>query len=600
MSEAAAASHGSKTSDALFQVFGDMGSSWMYNSVIRLTLNGSQPRWTADDWSFMPIDLSPFDIDKDTSTSAASLSAASQGLEHTQASFTTQAIRARLECMAFDTSDQGSWLTSHDLANSSTWNTSVNPSYIDRGFELGYARRLPFSSWMATELNETDPTSSPIAQVPFYGSGQRIICCENITDTNVGPGSVGYWTSHDPNGYTSNTFSVKWIHGQPIEGYLMTDQADYEKHLMWTEPPRLTALNCTPVIEKAKANVTIETGSGRVLQWQILGEPQPDTAAWTDAFKYNETIVGSGYSSVYNMTTSHGVLFIAALLNAAWSSRYSTSFMEALLDHTFKFRLPGLNVDYMTYAMLKLAGDDHQALLDPTILQHTANRVFATLFQDFVNHNVSLIHGGWVYEPFSASHASKAQARAENISPSAAVGEQVTLEVSRPIEVLKMSPVAAGISIAVLCCLIAIAILVAISSHSQQNLLLSRLQSLADIGVLVAGSERLLERLRDDTITDDEWKNSAELSMKLGWFTGNDGSRRWGIELAEAFANDHPVMEEQGEGQQPETESLLATEAPSDLSSTPPRLSPPERGERPESQFLLQRKTVPGRPAQSP
>lgn len=153
---------------------------------------------------------------------------------------------------------------------------------------------------------------------------------------------------------------------------------------------------------------------------------------------------------------------MVGLLNAARFHDSSSSGVEETSARPIKFRLPSLNVDIVTYAMLRLAGDDHEALLDPAVLYDTANRAFATLFQDFVNHNVSLTHGGWMYEPFYAPTAASVRARAEDTS-SSAVGEgQVTLENSRSIEVLKMSPVVAGISIAVLCCLIAIALLVVI------------------------------------------------------------------------------------------------------------------------------------------
>lgn len=53
-------------------------------------------------------------------------------------------------------------------------------------------------------------------------------------------------------------------------------------------------------------------------------------------------------------------------------------------ERTFKLRLPGLNVDCMTYGMLKLANDDLLALFNETLFHSTAGAVFSILFEHYV------------------------------------------------------------------------------------------------------------------------------------------------------------------------------------------------------------------------
>ena len=69
---------------------------------------------------------------------------------------------------------------------------------------------------------------------------------------------------------------------------------------------------------------------------------------------------------------SYGILFLDTLLSAADVESIGgqdrtvgySDYWENTNVSNFNIREPGLNVDYMTYSMLRLANDDYRALLD--------------------------------------------------------------------------------------------------------------------------------------------------------------------------------------------------------------------------------------------
>src|SRR5438045_3367785 len=105
--------------------------------------------------------------------------------------------------------------------------------------------------------------------------------------------------------------------------------------------------------------------------------------------------------SAADVMSSYGVLFQDSLLNAAALDRLDGNVhawgSENLDVKTFNFRTQGLNVDFMSYAMYSLVGEDAEALLDLAILQSCAQRVFSTFFQHFVSSNVTS-DGSWAFQ----------------------------------------------------------------------------------------------------------------------------------------------------------------------------------------------------------
>jgi hypothetical protein len=61
--------------------------------------------------------------------------------------------------------------------------------------------------------------------------------------------------------------------------------------------------------------------------------------------------------------------------------------------YTIRDRSKGLNVDFMTYSMYTLAGQDPAALLNGTLFKDLAQRTFTTFFQHFVSGNLLTTSG---------------------------------------------------------------------------------------------------------------------------------------------------------------------------------------------------------------
>lgn len=153
---------------------------------------------------------------------------------------------------------------------------------------------------------------------------------------------------------------------------------------------------------------------------------------------------------------------------------------------------------------------------------------------------------------------------------------EVTLDVSVPVEVLQMSPTAAYLCLTILLCLTAISVLLAIASLRHQHLLLQPIESIADVALLVAGSEKLLEHLRNPHVSDDELRDADAYRMKLGWFTSKDGTSRWGIELASAGTSSDVQREEEEEASSPPSENHKARPPPEARALLPHPDSPGE------------------------
>lgn len=549
-------------------LFRDMQVSWMYSSAIRATLNGSRPAWTSDDWSFVPLDLSALpDIEGSQNVDANSSSDDNLSNSIPSATFETQAIRARLECNPYDLSNTDQWLSSVDVSNSSAWNISLSPSHLTAGWELGaYLDGEPHeTSVIYTHSDDPAAVECPWQQsTSFYANEGRLVCCENVTDDSIGLSSAGYWSRpsnqtmlvpedldkcpQDKPDWEVYDFSVKWLRGRPVENYIRVDSE--APHMVWADPPRMSASNCRSIIETADARVKAEVPTGRVLEYELLRSPQPDEWAWTASFdlnRANEKGFDEPEGGVFNVTTSHGVLFVTAMSVSAQLEYMEpvpldippSDLMESFSDRTFKVRGPGLNVDYMSYSMLKMVGDDHEALLDSKTLQDTASKTFSTFFQHFVSHNLSTIHGGWVYQrlgdrlPLDVGNSTPTAF--DDAVSSYPPGAQIDIELSIPVEVLEMSLTAASICLAILVYLVVVAIVLAINNQRRQHLILRRIESFADVALLFAGSDRLLKLLADCDVSDDFIKHGKDTQLRLGWFTATDSSKRWGIELVSAM-----------------------------------------------------------------
>ncbi|KAJ2998606.1 hypothetical protein NUW58_g264 [Xylaria curta] len=540
----------------------NLTTSWMYGATTQLTLQGPDPPWSVDGWSFVPsalnITASPY-IQRTGNSSELSFLSINVTIQ-------SPAVRARLECSPYNLIDnEAQWLTKWDLTDKTNWNRTANPRNLTIGFELGLRGDGRYDNSFYPE-----ESSWGGKRTSFFVNDRRLNCCENRTTESVGLASIGYWSANlAPDSfypYIAETwptnFTVKWIRGRPLEGIMGAGEQpnDIEKHLIWVEQPQMVALNCQPIIETANSQVTVDVDTGRVISYEILEVPRVDREAWNhpwvvhrhgfDSYSPHGDFAATRsliYLPEINVTVSHGVLFITGLLGVADMSSIMGEYIgheqerfgtEDIQEQTFNFRQPGLNVDYMTYAMLSLVNFDHQQLLDAATLERTANRTFSTMYQHFVNNDVSLTAGGHAYQPLGEKLpdiGDRLERRRRDIKDTTTANttgrQEIIMQISRPVELLNISTPAAWICMVILAYLIVSCSVLIVASRQYNRLLPVPTTTIADTAALVAGSTKLLKlsRLRSTSSI----KSDGNILAKLGWFNDAEGQKRWGIELSD-------------------------------------------------------------------
>ncbi|KAI1362078.1 hypothetical protein F5Y08DRAFT_355579 [Xylaria arbuscula] len=549
-----------RRSTVLANLFGNLRASWVYGAVVQLSLNGPEPSWSSQGWNFVPVDLTST-TKTDGSTLLHTTDNASNPIDSwlTKVTVETEGIRGRLECSEYDFLDNTSlWLTEWRLPEGATLNPQISHGYeLSRNFYLGLYDPNTYY-WDPSQEPESDLEDLDHRRTTLFSSDRRLQCCQNGTGDDISQASIGYWSPNLVNPQTyypaiseswPANFTVKWIRGRAVEANLLKSRGAEEVRLIWTEQPQMTALNSSPSMAT----------NGRVLDFRLLSEPQGDEFAWTDDFLAYRTPDGYSYTETdVNMTTSHGILFTLGLLGAAdlenfigatfigdvpGSEAFAIPEAERLEEQTFNIRQSGLNVDYMSYAMLSLANNNHSALLDAEVLRSAAQKTFSTFFQHYVNNNVSLASGGYVYqssgerlptdigEPFDGNFPKKTTTTTTAGSDANGNGtaKMVNSVVSRPMEILSMSEPAAWICVFILGYLITTCILLTIASRNYNRLLLQEVNSIADVASLIAGSNRLLKAARERSL--ENLKHDDAFEAILDWFLTEQGDLRWGIEI---------------------------------------------------------------------
>ncbi|KKY14796.1 hypothetical protein UCDDS831_g07972 [Diplodia seriata] len=112
--------------------------------------------------------------------------------------------------------------------------------------------------------------------------------------------------------------------------------------------------------------------------------------------------------------------------------------------------------------------------------------------------------------------------------------------VDRPVELLQMNAIAVWLSIAILIWLIITTIVVVALQRRYLRNLKRNVECIADVLVLIAGSDRLLRLVRGREL-DVEWDDAGEIKTKLGWFENGEGQRRWGIEIVDEEREEEQV-----------------------------------------------------------
>jgi hypothetical protein len=497
--------------------------NWLPGAAIQLSLNGTKPSWTQDDWSFIPIHLNINHQrnDKDTIPSRKNVT------------ITTSALRARLECVRVP-----------EVANTSTWLThpetiqSPTESFNLEGLERYYS------------FNHTMFDNSP-SNTSAFATSSVLRCCSNETKKDPGTAVIGYWSPVDVENFPNTNsqwpipFVTKWIVGKPLT--LMGSEHDGAQMLLFKEVPDLQAARCMPIVETADARVVVDMETSMIQSYEIISPVDAAPSAWSEVFVRHTPTHGNAtqqyderYRGPLNVTTSYGVLFMGSMFKAAdpYIGPDGTSFSESIHDNAFVMRDTeiGMNMDLMTYSMYRLVNKDPRALLDYATLVTHANHTFQTFFQHFINNGLSLDQGGLGYQKIdddSMDALGEPVTWDGRILPqrkyaSRNTNRTVEASVSHRIQVLHMNTTATYLSVAIIIWLIGTSAVVSCLQRKYTNPLIRDVQLIADILVLVAGSDRLLRLLEERGVA---LKNAHDVKTMLGWFKDKNGEVRWGIEV---------------------------------------------------------------------
>jgi hypothetical protein len=524
----------------LDKLYADPSKNWLYGAGIQQSLNGSQLPWTLDGWNFLPVDLSKI-LGHSTKRTPTTGSADNTAVFSANVSMRIPAIKARLDCTAVDeVANVSSWIDFEDIYNQST-------SFMPDSFaQVNGSGKVELYSLPDYIFAGSDSHTSTLSTFKSVG------CCQNGTIADPQQSILGYWSPVLPpnhkikdGSYPYDTLSwplslvSKWIVGKPI----ILKNIRKQNMVYFKETPRMQAAHCKPIIETAEASVVVDRSSGQVHTYQFDATTSTTNAAWSDVFTRHDdpSMHHNRNSSVpsQNVTASFGVLFLDALLGLADRSHTSTvSYTESLDENAFVFRDPGngINMDLMTYSMYTLAKKDPEALLNFTTLAHHADRTFQTFFQHFVNSGMSLSKGGYAYQPIddnsmnTLGHAvDKNGTRiAEKSFPVLNTNRTIEASVSQRIRVLHMNTTATYLSTAILIWLIFTTLLVTGLQRRYTRFINRDVQLIADMLVLIAGSDNLLELMADEGV---ELKKSKDVKTMLGWFRDRSGEVRWGVEV---------------------------------------------------------------------
>jgi hypothetical protein len=215
------------------------------------------------------------------------------------------------------------------------------------------------------------------------------------------------------------------------------------------------------------------------------------------------------------------------------------------VEDTFKIRdtIQGLNLDLMSYAMYKLANQDPKSLLNSSIMLQHAQTTFSTFFQHFASMNARPDAPFGAYQNIGDDSLDEVLAYnfsyrfpryydpyvPENVYQKLNTSRLVNGTMSTRIEFLRMNNLATWLSVVSLGWLICTSIVIITIQRSYLSPLLRDIESLADVLVLVAGSESLLKLVRENDIKS--LAKNPDIMTKLGWFRGKDGETRWGVEV---------------------------------------------------------------------
>jgi hypothetical protein len=206
----------------------------------------------------------------------------------------------------------------------------------------------------------------------------------------------------------------------------------------------------------------------------------------------------------------------------------------------------GLNLDLMSFSAYARVGKNAKALLDYDTLLRETQTVFTTIFQHFASSTISK-DGGWVFQPIGATLEGLGPAIPCNEScqyyfpisspdyvsndfPPSNTSRTINATISTRVKILQMNIVATWLSVGILVELALTMVAIIAVQGRYFNNMVRGVDTIADVLVLIAGSPKLLRMVEEKGVK----KMVAEkVFTKLGWFKGEDGRRRYGIEVVD-------------------------------------------------------------------
>jgi hypothetical protein len=188
---------------------------------------------------------------------------------------------------------------------------------------------------------------------------------------------------------------------------------------------------------------------------------------------------------------------------------------ENIWDESFNIRdaTLGINMDFMSYSTWFLAQKNSTALLDAATLLEHSQQTFQTFFQHYAGKT------RWTDgERIAYIKADKDDSK------------EIDVTTTDRIEVLAMVDSATWLCLAITFALVLILITLIITLRIAYppTLMNRKVECLADMLALIAGSDELLAHVEDKS--DDELNRSG-IRTRLGWFKDKLGVVRWGIEV---------------------------------------------------------------------
>lgn len=236
--------------------------------------------------------------------------------------------------------------------------------------------------------------------------------------------------------------------------------------------------------------------------------------------------------------------------------------LDDSLDRSFQFQMRGLNVDFMSYAMLALANNSKEALLDLEPYQELADKTFGVFFKHFAAENATSAQGNYVYSPVGEDYipwslgpviynsilmrrSDQGALDTGNRTSATDFEAQATLHV--PTEQLVMSPISVIMCFVLLTILIIIITIIYTTDRKLYKMIPRDVDNLASILAFTHGSDKLLAWVRNapppkpwyHTLFSRSLQEEGEqVKARLGPFIGADGTERWGIELVDQDENE--------------------------------------------------------------